>query len=97
MSDDDRIDDPIPRIRAAVLARLRQLHADPSGEWRSTVGPLLMFAGAAVSKLAILTGERDGLADLMADGADPEVFDDAASALTALWQIVAQMTIDAEE
>jgi hypothetical protein len=97
MSDDDHIDDPIPRIRAAVLARLRQLHADPSGEWRSTAGPLVMFAGEAVSKLAILTGERDGLADLMADGADPEIFDDAASALTALWQIVAQMTIDAEE
>jgi hypothetical protein len=97
MSDNDHIDDPIPHIRAAVLARLRQLHADPGGEWRSTVGPLVMFAGEAVSKLAILTGERDGLADLMADGADPEIFDDAASALTALWQIVQCLAGIAEE
>lgn len=90
-------DGPDPIVHAALRDRLRQLHADPSGEWRSTVGPLLIYAGSAVSKLAILTGERDGIAGLMADGADPQVFDDAAAMLTALWEIVQCLAGIAEE
>ena len=94
--EEDIDDDPIPRVKAAVLARLQQLHADPGGEWQATVVPLTIFASLAVSRLAVLTGERDGLADLMAEGAEPRIFDEAADMLTACWQIVTQMTVDAE-
>ena len=93
--DEHEYDDVVDKVRTALTRRLLELHADPGGEWRSTVGPINVFMGLAVSKLAILTGERDGLADLMAGGADPEVFDDAAAALTTIWQMLMEMTVAA--